>query len=278
MKKKKRFIKKLNALIKRSGVPRWLHHFGPKTYTTWQHLKAIFLKEKLKCSYRDLCGDFLPYFSVYNELPHDSTLKKFAKRIPLHIWNTILQWSAQADYCLYGAIDATGISRTNASGYYLKRIDSDNPVKKHLKLSVMIDVERRKFLSAKLRAKQAHDTKDVKYLVNNSPILPEINLLDKGYDDNKIHSFFREQGVYSIIPVRKGCKRGGYRKEMRDFFDHGQYWLRNLVETLIGCIKKKFGSYVKGRSIGVQRSEIYPRLILHNISLAIARLFHLSRL
>lgn len=281
MKKKKRLIKKLNDLIRQSGVPRWLHHFGPKTYTSWQHLKAIFLKEKLKCSYKDLLEDFLPYFGIYSEFPDVSTLKKFAKRIPLLMWNMLLQWSAQVDYCLYGAIDATGISRTSASGYYLKRIDRDNPIKKHLKLSLMVDVERRKFLSAKLRAKPVHDTKDVKYLVKNSPVLPEINLLDKGYDDNKIHTLFREQGVCSLIPPRNKDvpihrTSGIYRKEMKRYFDHGQYWLRNLAETLISCIKKKYGNYVKGRSIQVQRSEVYPRLILHNISLMIARLFHLS--
>jgi hypothetical protein len=63
---------------------------------------------------------------------------------------------------------------------------------------------------------------------------------------------------------------------MRDYFDYGQYWQRNIVETVISCIKRKFGSVLKVKKIVSQRSECYARLILYNISLAFARLFHRS--
>jgi transposase len=272
MNKKERLLQKLNGLVRKASVPRWLHHFGPKKFTTWQHLKCVFLKQKLKCSWRDLM-ELLPYFGM--KQPHFTTLIKFAARMPQRLWNLLLSWSAQADHCSIGAIDATGLGRTSASYYYVKRIDGHKN-QQHVKLSIFVDVERRIILSARLRAKPTHDVKDVAYLTSQSPVLPEVNLMDKGYDSNAVHAHFREQGVFSIIPARKGCRKGQYRKEMRDFFDYGQYWQRNIVETVISCIKRKFGSVVRSRNIKTQRSEVYARLILHNLSLAIARLFHQS--
>lgn len=264
----------------KAKVPRWLHHLGPRKFTTWQHLKCVFLKEKLKLCWRDLV-EVLPYFGI-RKVPHFTTLIKFSRRIPAWLWTKLLQWSSLVELCEYGAIDSTGFGRTAASQYYVKRIDREVAMKQHVKLSLMVNVETRKVLSARLRARPCHDTKDVAYLTKRSLVLPEINLLDKGYDSNKVHSHFRNQGVCSIIPVRKGCRRGRYRKEMRDCFDYGQYWMRNLVETVISCVKRKYGSSLRSRHISSQRSEVYARLILHNISLAYARLikrlFHLSRI
>ena len=276
MKKKKRLLNKLNGLVRKSGVPRFLHHFGPKKYTTHQHLKSTFLKEKLKCAWKELVDEFLPYFNVYERIPDRSTLIKFAGRMPAYLWNLLLRWSAQVDYCSVGAIDATGLSRSNASMHYIQRIDRDTRTERYVKLSIYADIQHKKVLSARVRAKPRHDALDVAYLLKQSPVVAETNLMDKGYDSEKIHALFREQGVYSIIPARKGCVRGRYRKEMRDNFDYSQYWQRNIVETIISCIKRKFGSVLKAKKITSQRSEVYSRPILYNISLAIARLFHRS--
>lgn len=272
---KKRLLKKLHKLITGSRVPRFLHHFGPKKYTTWQHLKCVFLKRKLKeLSWRDSL-ELLPYFGI-TKIPHFTTLIKFAGRMPAYLWNLMLSWSAEVDRVEVGAIDATGLSRTQPSSYYVKRIDG-KPDQSYVKLSAYVDVKNKKFLSARLRAKPRHDVKDVAYLLKHSPALAETNLMDKGYDAKKVHALFREQGKCSIIPVRKGCVRGQYRKEMRDCFDYGQYWQRNIIESMFKSIKAKFGSKLSSRKIASQRSECYARLILHNLSRAIARLFHLTR-
>ena len=272
---KRKLLKKLNRLLQRAKVPRFLHHFGPKKFTSWQHLKCVFLKRKLReLSWRDLL-ELLPYFGITN-VPHFTTLIKFAGRMPAYLWNLMLSWSAEVDSAEVGAIDATGLSRTQPSSYYVKRIDRE-PDWSYVKLSAYVDVKRRRFLSARLRAKPRHDVKDVAYLLKHSPVKAETNLLDKGYDANWVHALFREQGLFSIIPVRKGCTRGQYRKEMRDYFDHGQYWQRNIVESMFKSINSKFGNKLSSRKIASQRSECYARLILHNISRAIARLFHLTR-
>jgi len=38
-KRKVKLVKKLYALFKKAKIPKYLHHYGPKTYTTWEQLK-----------------------------------------------------------------------------------------------------------------------------------------------------------------------------------------------------------------------------------------------
>ena len=273
MKKKRTTLKKLNAIIRKARVPKYLNksNKGPKIYTARQHVKCLLLRQKFKCTYEELVEEHLPYY--FDNIPERTTLIKFANRLPVYLWNYILSGSAE-DECNLSAIDSKRISRTNASHYYLHRIDSLNPVKRHIKLSIMVNVEKRKFLSARIRAYPVHDVKDIAYLVKHSPMLPEINIMDRGYDSNKVHAYFRDLGVCSVIPVRKNCVRGQYRKEMRDYFDYGLYWQRNIAETLISCIKRKYGGSVSSRNIRSQRSDLYCRMILYNIFLFIVVYFH----
>ena len=243
MKKKRKLLQKLNSIVRKARAPKYLNksNKGPKIYTARQHIKCLLLRQKHKCTYEELVEDYLPYY--FDNIPERSTLIKFAKRLPVYLWNRILSASAE-DECSLAAIDSTGISRTNASHYYLHRINSDNPVKRHIKLSIMVNVEKRKFLSARIRAYPVHDVRDVRYLVRNSIVVPYTTLMDKGYDDNNIHAFMRDRGIYSVIPVRKNCVRGLYRKEMRDYFYYGLYWQRNIAETLISCLKRKYSYYI----------------------------------
>ena len=255
-------------------MPVYLHHFGPKTYTSWQHCKAWLLKEKHKCSWQDFLDDFAPIY--FEKIPDRTTLVKFVGRLPIWLKNKILAFSAGDEPAEYGAIDSTGLSRTNASNHYTKRIDRDEPIKSPLKLSLY--TTKRRILAFRLRSKQRADTKDVKYLLDHSPILAETNCMDKGYDANYIHEEFRKRGVYSIIPARKGCKRGRYRRQMRDYMDYSQYWERNCAEYNNSSLKRRFGDYIRSVKYHSQHSEVAARIILHNLKAILHRLFHRSRM
>ncbi|MBI4438473.1 hypothetical protein HY640_00910 [Candidatus Woesearchaeota archaeon] len=135
MKKKRSLVQKLTDLIRQARVPAFLHHFGPKTYKSTQHIKCWLLKEKLKCSWDDFFEDHLQYYQIYDKLPEVLTLKKFVKRIPFYLKNKLVALSAGFEPAEFGAIDSTGLSRTNASQHYTKRIDRKEPLKKCLKLS-----------------------------------------------------------------------------------------------------------------------------------------------
>ena len=82
--------------------------------------------------------------------------------------------------------------------------------------------------------------------------------------------------MFSIIAVKKNCRRGNYRKEMRDCFDYGQYWQRNAAEYDNSSLKRRFGSFVKSTKFQTQHSEVAARIILHNLKHIFTRLFHLS--
>lgn len=250
----------------------YLHRFGPKKYTSWQHCKAWLLKTKLKCSWKDFLDDHARYY--LDDIPERSTLIKFVQRIPFWLKNKLVSLSAGLEAAEYGSIDSTGLSRTNASDHYVKRIDRENPIKKCLKLSMY--VAKRRILAFRLRAKWRGDTLDVPYLLKNSAILAETNCLDKGYDANLVHAAFRDRGVYSIIPTKKNCRRGFYRKQMRDCFDYGQYWQRNASEYNNSSLKRRFGDYVRSVNFRSQHSEVAARIILHNLKAILIGLFHQS--
>lgn len=274
MKKKKSLNKKVDGLLRQARVPVYLHHFGPKKYTSIQHCKAWLLKEAHKCSWNDYIDDWASV--ELDVIPDCSTLKKFVKRLPMWLKNKLVSLSAGLEPAEYGAIDSTGLSRTNASQHYTKRIDRKEPIKRSLKLSLY--TTKRRILSFRLRAKWRGDTKDVKYLTKHSPILAQTNCLDKGYDANYIHAHFRDQGVYSIIPARKNCRRGQYRKEMRDYIDWQQYWQRNCSEYNNSSFKRRFGDYVRSVKFCTQHAEVTARIIIHNLKSFLLRLFHQSLL
>lgn len=273
MEAKKSLAKKIDGIIRLARVPKYIHHFGPKTYTSRQHAKAWLLKEAHKCSWDDFIDDYAPEY--FNNIPERSTLIKFVQRLPFWLKNMLVALSAGLEPADYGAIDSTGLSRNNASEHYIRRIGGIY-VKKALKLSMY--TAKRRILAFRLRARWRGDTKDVTYLLNNAPLLAETNCLDKGYDANWIHKEFRERNVYSIIAVRRGCRRGTYRKEMRDYFDYAQYWQRNCAEYNNSSLKRRFGDYVRSVTFRAQHSEVAARIIIHNLKAILARLFHQSRI
>lgn len=272
MEKENSLVEKINGLLRQARVPVYLHHFGPKTYKTVQHCKAWLLKEAHKCSWQDYIDDWAS--QELDQVPECSTLKKFVKRLPMWLKNKLVSLSAGLEPAEYGAIDSTGLSRTNASQHYTKRIDRQKPIKQPLKLSMY--TTKKRILSFRLRAKWRGDTKDVKYLTKNSQVLAITNCLDKGYDANYIHAHFRDKGVYSIIPARKNCRRGQYRKEMRDYIDWSQYWERNCSEYNNSSLKRRFGDYVRSVKFCAQHAEVAARIIIHNLKNFLIRLFHQS--
>lgn len=271
MKQKNSLPKKIDGVIRQARVPKYIHRFGPKTYTSRQHCRAWLYKEAHRCSWDDYFDDYAA--EELDVVPERSTLKKFVKRIPFWLKNKIIALSAGLSPAEYGAIDSTGLSRSNASEHYVKRIGGVK-VKRPLKLSLY--TAKRRILAFRLRTCWRGDTKDVPYLIEMAPVLAQTNCMDKGYDANWVHKEFRERNTYSIIPVRRGCRRGTYRKEMRDYFDYAQYWQRNCAEYNNSSLKRRFGDYVRSVTFRAQHSEVAARIIIHNLKAILARLFHWS--
>jgi transposase len=265
MTKENKLINKTKRLVKRAGVPRWLHHFGPKKYEFWQHLIALVVKQECRLGYRRISRLFAQLgFAV----PTYSALAKMAKRIPLAIWQRILQTTINTRVYI-AAIDGTGMSRPLPSPYYYKRIDKPYPVEIPLKLSIAIDTRTKKILSLRVRAKRSHDIKDAKYLIKNLPTKPTKIVADKGYDAEWLHQYCKDKGIKAIIPMRdNGKPRVGVtrlRYTSAKKFKKRVYHRREMVESTFSSIKRKFGASVSSLRISTQRAEIYCRAIAHNI-------------
>lgn len=263
MNKEAKLIKKIKGLLKKAGIPRWFHHFGPKTYEFWQHIFALFVKQACKLSYRRVVK-LLELLGI--KVPSYSALCKVNKKVTKIMEQLFYQTCAFAEINV-ASIDATGMSRTNPSWHYIKRIDCKKPVKHALKLSYMVDTKRKKILALRCRARARHDTLDVKYLVKRMSSKPKILVADKGYDAEWIHKFAYEQGIITMIPCRKNTKGGFYRKKMKKYWRTRTYHRREISESLFGATKQKYGVSVSSRNIQTQKSDLYCRATLHNLSL-----------
>ena len=270
MKKEERLVNKIRRLIRKAGLPRFLHRFGPKKFLLWQLCLGLLIKEAFRLSYRRAMK-FLSEFYGINL--HWTTLQKFRKRVPLVIWQTLLKCTTSNSIAV-AAIDGTSMQRHNPSMHYLKRIDREENISVPIYLNVMIDVIRRKFVAVRHHAKKSGEVPDAYYLFKQSQKEIELIVMDKLYDSEKLHRFLRERNTYSIIPVKKNWAKGQYRKQLKDFFDYCLYWQRNLIESLFSALKRLFGNYLRGLSARTQRAEIYMRMIAYNLGSVILVIFY----
>ena len=262
MNKEERLDRKVFRLFKQSRNPRYFHHMGPKKFGTEILILGIIVKEVYQLSYRR-ASKFLD--EHYEIRIHWTTLQKAAMRLPKSLWQSLLAATIGVRNVYVAAADGTGFSRTNPSHYFLKRIDRESLVGRPVQAITIIDVKRRKFLSANFYAKPHHEAQRIPYLHDKSPAKPDVLLMDKGFDAEWLHQWLNDSGTFAVAPVRKGCRRGRYRKKMRDCFDWCLYWQRNIVESLFSAIKRLFGSHIASKHIKTQSAELFCRLIAYNI-------------
>jgi len=263
MKKENKLINKVKRLLRKLGTPRWLHHFGPKTYEFIEHFYALLIRAYCRLSYRRT-KYFLDLLGI--KCPSKSALQYTAKKLNANFWQKLLQATCSQSYLV--AIDATGFSRENPSYYYLKRIDGKMP-KVPVKLSAAFDTRKKKFCAAKVRVMPAHDIKDAKALLLHCR--PKVLVADKAYDARWIHELCRKLGIKPYIPVRNwGTPRFwnmGLRMKSKKWFRERIYHRREMVESGFGSLKRKFGASVGSKSVRTIRTEIFCRLVCHNIFL-----------
>ena len=266
MKDKNKLINKVKLLLNRARAPKRLHRFGPKTYELWQHIFALFVKSYCQLSYRSTAY-FLKQLGFV--VATKSTLQRYAAKLSLPFWQTIFDKTISSTSSV-GAIDSTGLEKTRASLYYVRRIDSSTRVKRYFQLSVLSSGK--KIASLRLRSKPCHDAKNVKYLFSRAKKRPSIVLMDKGYDAEWIHEFFADNNIRSIAPVRKGWSRGFHRKNLAVKFPQKLYNKRSRIESLFHSFKQRFGSNVNSKLAKTAQAEVYCRAILYNLFIWLCRL------
>jgi len=101
------------------------------------------------------------------QVPTFSALYKSRKRISPTLFQRALALTAGSNHQLV-AIDSTGISKTNPSYHYIKRIDSKKPIRRWVKQSSLFDIKQRTIMAIRIRAKPRYDIKDAKYLLKRA--------------------------------------------------------------------------------------------------------------
>ena len=259
--KQTKLVKKLSDSLKQLKCNRYLHHYGPKKYKFVEHAFALLIKEVCQMSFRRL-SSFLNNLGI--SCPTYSALCKSRKRIPLSIWQKLLKLTAGLSSGEI-AIDGTGYHKTNPSFHYIKRIDRQVPTRGYVKLSAFVDVKTKKFRAIRVRSKQRHDVKDVKYLLKQDDV--KVLYGDTGYCAEWIHELCYWTGIKTVIKPRKKFSKGYFRRKQFENHEDYNYGLRSNVECGFSCIKRKYGTSVKSKKIAGLRAELYLRAIAHNMRL-----------
>ncbi len=271
MKKEERLNRKIYRLFKAAGHPRYIHCMGPKKFETWILCLGLIIKQVYQLSYRRAMKFLDEYYTIKL---HWTTLQKAAKRLPKFLWQSLLSATISVNQIYLAAADGTGFARSGPSQYYLKRIDRINPILRPVQMICMIDVEKRRFMAGTFLAKPQHEAQRIPTIHRQSPVDPEVLLLDKGFDAEWLHQWLEENGTFSVAPVRKNCRRGKHRKLMRDCMDWCLYWQRNIIESLFSALKRLFGDTIKSHKMPMINAELFCRLIAYNLGALLMDFFY----
>ncbi|RXA15579.1 IS5 family transposase [Methanosarcina sp. MSH10X1] len=210
-----------------------------------------------------------------DKVPHYTTLQKFVSRIPSSLFNLILSKTLKLFYshgenASITAIDATGFTNSYASHYYSKR--TGKLLRSFLKTSISVSTDKKVILGWKISQKTDHDVKHAETLIRQSNKLrkSQCYVMDKGYDSEEIHTMIKEEiKADSVVPLRERKRKrinGKYRKQLKKEFDKITYNRRNIVETVISVVKRKFGETLRARKVRNQVKEVKVKLIVYNIN------------
>jgi hypothetical protein len=262
-----KLVKKVKRLLRKAGLPRWLHRFGPKKYEFWHHMLALLVKQVCRLSYRRtswLLGQ------LGMKVPTYSALAKMARRLPSSLWRRLLAATNNLSVNV-AALDSTMFSRSMPSYHYLARIDCRRPPGKPVKANVLVDTRTKHVITARIRVIPRHDVLDVPAVLRHAALRTLV--ADKGYDAESVHRLCHSKGITSMIPVRKHVRRGRYRRVMLAKWRTRTYRRREIAEATFSALKRKYGSSVRCRKARSIRAELFVRFIAHNIFMLLKQTF-----
>lgn len=286
--------RRIIELCKRAGIKKFSSKFSNRLYNNYQLMVLLCLKQKSGTGYEAFIEEELiehPHvidFLKLETLPHPDTLNKFALRIKQTILELVLlQTTARTGIKkLILGQDGTGFKSKKISHYYIFRIEyfqrknkkkrgrppKKRKKKKYLYVQIMVELRTQMPLGILISRKPGGDAKKFKPVAKKVMKLGKavkLVVLDKGYDDEKVHEFIREfMEAISIIPARNEDvpvwkTSGRYRKLMKRGYSKKKYHQRNKNETVNSVVKRKWGDGTLALSWRMQNKEVIFRLILY---------------
>jgi len=287
--------RRIIELCKRAGIKKYPSKYHNHIYTTHQLMVLECIKQKSGVGYWAFIEEELielPHvveFLNLRSLPHPDTLNKFAKRIKQTVLELVLlQTTARTGIKkLVLGQDGTGFKSKKISHYYIFRIEyyqrknkkkrrgrppKKRKRKKYIYVQIMVELRTQMPVGISISRKPSGDAKKFKPVAKKVMKLGKsvkLVVLDKGYDDEKVHEFIREfMEALSIIPARNEDvpiwkTSGKYRKLMKKGYSKKKYHQRNKNETVNSVVKRKWGDGTLALSWRMQNKEIIFRLILY---------------
>jgi hypothetical protein len=275
--KKKRFIYRFAEIVLndlwRAHVRRYPHKHDPKKHGVWVNAVLLALRQLLDKSYRFVVdivaemGQVLALLGI-SKVPHWTTLQKAAKRFNNTRIGAIIAGAVQATKSqrVRAGIDSSGLQSTRASQYYTKVISKDGKtrrkIRRHLKLSTVIDLDHQLPMAFKVRRGPASDHWDAQPLVRQAHRIKPLKSLDadKGYTSEELRELVVEEcSAEDRIKVKNPDvpiwrTKGTYLKRAKRRKLRANY--RALNETYHSVLKRIMGSTVRATSVKGQNTEI----------------------
>ena len=277
MRKKERFyikfVKEILAALKREHVRKFPHKNDPKKVGVWANACILALKALEDKSYRfivelvSMMPEILNLLELKNA-PHFTTLQKAAARLgDLFVKKLIAGFvKATKSLKIRAGIDATGLQPTRASDYYTKVLAKDGKkrkkIKKHLKLSTVVDLSHQLPICFKVRRGPASDHLDCDALIRRAYSIKPFKSFDgdKGYTGEGHRRIIVEEcDAEDRIKVKNPevpiwRTKGEYLKKAKRRKLRANY--RALNETYHSVLKKMTGSCVRAIKVKMQNLEI----------------------
>lgn len=268
-----KFVKEILAALKREHVRRFPHRNDPKKVGVWANTCLLALKALEDKSYRfivelvSMMPEILSILAL-KAVPHFTTLQKFASRLKDSLVKRLIASFVKATKSqkIRAGIDATGFQATRASAYYTKVLSKDGrkrkKIKRHLKLSTIVDLSHQLPICFKVRRGPASDHLDCDDLIRQAYQIKQFKSFDadKGYTGEEhrrivveeCHAEDRIKVKNPEVPVWR--TKGEYLKKAKRKKLRANY--RSLNETYHSVIKKITGSCVRSIKIRMQNLEI----------------------
>lgn len=268
-----KFVKEILAALKREHVRRFPHKHDPKKIGVWANTCLLALKALENKSYRfivelvSVMPEILKLLELENA-PHFTTLQKAAARLGDMFVKRIIASFIKATKSLKirAGIDATGLQPTRASVYYTKVLAKNGKkskkIKKHLKLSTVVDLSHQMPICFKVRRGPASDHLDCDALIRRAYNIKPFKSFDgdKGYTgESHRRIVVEEYGAEDRIKIKNPevpiwKTKGEYLKKAKRRKLRANY--RALNETYHSVLKKITGSCVRSIKVRMQNLEI----------------------
>ena len=290
-----RFAKNILKALKIRQVRLYGSKFSKKTYTLYQHIILLAVREYNKgMGYRQFCELLPDYahlldFLGLTKIPHFTTLQKVTQRLKgTFIENIFLGFLNKTKF--RSGIDSTGLSLQRSTYYYEKRLEHFRKAKKkkrgrprlrrkkkHQYTSIFADLDNQIILSTKLLRGSKSDMKMMIPTIKKAKeIFHKIisNDADRGYDAEYNHKFtnnsMKAKDFIKLknidVPIYKtrGTNRKKAKRRMKNKKGRPRKNHRNKMESIIFVLKTICGEHITAVKAATQRQQTRFRIIAYN--------------